>query len=193
MEKGGNVFVGTWKWRYASHCVLQLALYLWCQDYLITTLFGTSKLEIMREGANKDETGIFRGRPYPQINSPLIRQTCWSGAIRKQHSWVVHGLLCSLLQLRFLIRTEHLQVSLSSSGSRDTPAINHARTATDWRALRKSGIKNTVRKYVDRTCRLWFWENSMIVGCGLSSSTIENRVYLYVASLQEPNKKTFEW
>ncbi len=77
------------------------------------TLFGTSKLKIMRKRASKDETGIFCGGPYPQINSPLIRQTCLAGAVRKQHSCVVHGLLCSLPQLGFSIRTEHLQAWLA--------------------------------------------------------------------------------
>lgn len=62
--EGGNVFVGTWKWRYANHHVLQLALYLWCQDYLITSLFGTFKLKMIIERGNKDETGIFHGGPY---------------------------------------------------------------------------------------------------------------------------------
>lgn len=187
MEEGGNVFVGTWKWQYANHCVLQLALYLWCQDYLITTPFGTSQLNIMRERANKDETGIFCGGPYPQINSPLIKKTCCSGAIRKKHWCLLHGLLCSLLQLGFLIRTEHLQASLSSSALRHTPAISHARTATNWRALRKSGWK-TERKYVYKTCNHRVSvgcdlkkKNCMIVGCGLSSGTIEKRVYLRVA------------
>ncbi|XDV15195.1 hypothetical protein PO909_015325 [Leuciscus waleckii] len=50
-----------------------LALYLWCQEYLITTLFGTSKLKMVTERANKDETGIFRGGSYPETNSPLSR------------------------------------------------------------------------------------------------------------------------
>lgn len=69
----GNVFVGTWKWRYSNHNGLQLALDLWCQDYLITTLFGTSKLKMVTERANKDETGIFHGGSYPETNSPLNR------------------------------------------------------------------------------------------------------------------------